>query len=253
MSEASIKSTNENKSRLRRALDWRIYLARQRALKLKVSSIKLFRALPEVKLQELVREAVEIEEPILDDICLPPYYWYKDHDDFHPIMQIVRSRQPRIVVELGTAHGNLTANICRQCPDATVYTVNAPADLQTGEFITFELSYQEIGRVYRNHGFGDRVVQIFKNTLDLDLGEYFKEPIVDLAIIDACHDTEYVVNDFLKVQPFVRKGGIALFHDTHPSLDEHLIGSYAACMKLRARGYDIRHIESTWWGVWERS
>ena len=76
------------------------------------------------------------------------------------------------------------------------------------------------------------------------------DPASALAVIDACHDTMYVVNDFEKVRPFMRPDGMIFLHDTHPSLAKHLHGSYLACMKLRQQGYDIRHLTNTWWGLW---
>src|SRR5205823_1006557 len=93
-------------------------------------------------------------------------------------------------------------------------------------------------------------VQIFENTLDLNLAEYMPLASVDLAIVDACHDTDYVVNDFLKVRPFVRAGGVVLLHDTHPSMAGHLAGSYTDCLLLRRQGFDIRQLTNTWWAVW---
>jgi hypothetical protein len=86
--------------------------------------------------------------------------------------------------------------------------------------------------------------------MQLDLAPYLAHSSVDLAIVDACHDCEYVINDFLKVVPYIRPGGMVLLHDTHPSLSLHLWGSYRACMVLRQRGFDICHIKDTWWGVW---
>ncbi len=210
-----------------------------------------FRRLPSVELAAIVPRAVEIEPPIMTDICLPPYHKFDDHDDYTPLMKIVKSLQPRVVLELGTAHGNATANICRQSPQTKIYTVNAPVEEQTGNLTTYDLTVEEIGRVYRQHGFGERVVQIFANTLHLDLSQYFTEPVIDLAIIDACHDTEYVINDFHKVKPFIKPGGMVLFHDTFQSpAPSHLDGSYRACLKLRREGYDIRHLEHTWWAMW---
>jgi hypothetical protein len=214
---------------------------------------KYFYGLPTLELNSLLSRDVEIEPPVLDDICLPPYFGPTTHDDFIPLMKIARSQQPRVVLELGTAHGNTVANICRQCPNARVYTVNAPAEEQTGTLVTYELRREEIGRVYRDQGFGGRVEQIFKNTLDLDLSEYFRQPIVDLAIIDACHDIDYVINDFIKVRPFISPRGRVLLHDTHPSMEEHLAGSYTACMLLRQKGYDLQHIKNTWWAIWENT
>ena len=207
--------------------------------------------LPTVKLEALAPGEVSIDAPILEDICLPPYLGPKDHDDYAPLMRIVKSRQPDVVLELGTAHGNSAANICKHAPRARVYTVNAPVEEQTGVVTTYDLTREEIGRVYRAHGFADRVVQIFENTLNLDLSRHLAGPVIDLAVIDACHDFEYVINDFTKVRPFVKPGGVVLFHDTAASpTPSHLDGSYRACLALREQGYDIRRIEGTWWGVW---
>jgi predicted O-methyltransferase YrrM len=214
--------------------------------------VRTFRPLPTILLDQIAPGPVDIVEPILERICLPPYLGATDHDDFSALMRIARAQRPRVIFEFGTAHGNSAANLCRQCPDARVYTVNAPAELQTGASITFELSASEIGRVYRDHGYGGRVTQILQNSLDLNLGDILPGPVVDLAIIDACHDFEYVINDFNKIHPFVSPAGIVLFHDTHPSMTKHLEGSYLACVSLRAHGIDVRHIDGTWWGIWKR-
>lgn len=215
-----------------------------------LKAMKSFWALPSVSLGDLVSPDIRLGDAILEKICLPPYFGPKGHDDYSPLLRIIKSAKPAVVLELGTAHGNTVANICRECTETRVYTVNAPAELQSGDCVSFALTPEEIGCVYRKHGFAGRVTQILENTLFLDLSQYLKEGKVDVAIIDACHDREYVINDFLKVEPFVRPGGVVLLHDTHPSLERHLKGGYAACMSLRRRGYDIRHLENTWWGVW---
>lgn len=222
---------------------------RRDVLRLDLWVMRLFNRLPRLEI-DLSSQPPQVQAPILEDICLPPHFGPTDHDDFLPLMHIAALLRPTTVVELGTAHGNTVANICRQCPDATVYTVNALTDQQSGTIVTYALTRDEIGRVYQAHGFGDRVVQIFENTLSLDLSRYLPGPVVDLAIIDACHDTDYVINDFLKVKPFIRPEGVVLLHDTHPSMKGHLAGSYIACMMLRRRGYDIRHIKNTWWALW---
>ena len=226
-------------------------LVRHERPRLSARFMHLFYGLPEIQLEELTGTAAQPSEPpILEHACLPPHFGPCDHDDLGPFLAVLTSHSPRLVLELGTAYGNLTANICRYCPDAAVYSVNALADQQTGQVTTYSLSPEDIGMVYRRYGYADRVVQIFSNTLSLNLGSYLEEAVVDLAIIDACHDTDYVLNDFHKVRKFMRPGGIVLLHDTHPSLYEHLVGSYLACMKLRQRGYDIRHLSNTWWAVW---
>lgn len=180
---------------------------------------------------------------------MPPFRGDK-HDDYTPFAAIAKTWQPERALEFGTAHGNLVANLCRVVPDVQVYTVSAPTEEQTGTRISVEFSREEIGYVYRKYGFEKQVVQILCNTLHLNLADHVAERSFDLAVIDACHDTPYVLNDFRKIAPFMRSGGIVLLHDTHPSLERHLVGSYLACMHLRRRGYDTRHVRGTWWGVW---
>lgn len=206
--------------------------------------------LPSVTLSSLVAHGPELAPPVLEDLCLPNHVEGPGHNDFVPLLRILRARQPRVVVELGTAHGNTTANICTQCPEATVHTVNALPEQISGDIITFALTRDEIGRVFRGRGYGTRVNQIYANTLDLELSVHVRAGSVDLAIIDACHDTPFVINDFHRVAPFMKPGGLMLLHDTHPSMEQHLLGSYRACMYLRKQGYDIRHLEGTWWAVW---
>jgi hypothetical protein len=210
--------------------------------------------LPEIDYEELTGQPPVslIDDAIRDGFCMPPLYLPEmaSHDDFSPLMGVVLARHPNIVLELGTAQGNTVANICRLLPEAHVFTVNAPVEEQTGVITTFELSRDEIGCVYRAYGYGDRVTQIFANTLHMDLSQYLVSSSVDLAIVDACHDTEYVLNDFGKIVSYVKPGGGVMFHDTHPSMEGHLLGSYRACVLLRRRGYDIRHLQNTWWAVW---
>jgi predicted O-methyltransferase YrrM len=207
--------------------------------------------LPTVSISHLATARDFRSEAITDGVGLPPLTVGK-HDDFSALMSIVSTLRPRTVVELGTAYGNTTANICRVCADTRVYTVNALPEQIGGRLTTYILSREEIGSVYRRYGFSDQVVQIYCDTMELDLSNHLPGPIVDLAIIDACHDTKYVINDFLKVAPFVRPEGMILLHDTHPCVREHLWGSYIGCMILKRRGYDIFHIANTWWGVWRK-
>ncbi len=208
--------------------------------------------LPSITLSDLVHDIRNAPNLILDDICLPPYFGPATVNDVQAFQQIVLWQAPTTVVEFGTAHGNTVANICSMCPSARVYTINAAPEQLSGKVVTFTLSRQDIGRVYRAHGFSDRVTQIFANTLSVNLQSYLRDQSVDLAIIDACHDTPFVINDFKKVEPYVRRGGIVMFHDTHPSRIDHLFGSYDACVCLRKLGYDILHLQDTWWGIWRK-
>lgn len=210
---------------------------------------------PEIDGEDLNGKAYSVEPVIFDDICLFPYKRDSDrdtatHDDYGSLMRVLDAIEPTTLIELGTAHGNTTANMCKRFIDLRVITVDAPKHLLTGDATTFALTEAEIGRVYRRHISSRQVIQLFQNTLDLELDEVLSPGSADVAIIDACHDTDYVINDFHKVRPFVRENGVILFHDTHPSMEGHLRGSFVACSQLRKSGFDIRHIRNTWWGIW---
>jgi predicted O-methyltransferase YrrM len=210
---------------------------------------------PEIDDKAISGKTYSVEPIIFDDICLFPYKRASDrdtatHDDYGTLMRVLDAVEPRILIELGTAHGNTTANLCKRFADLRVVTVDAPKNMLTGDATTFALTETEIGRVYRKHIRTNQVTQLFQNTLDLKFGAELSAGSADVAIIDACHDTDYVINDFYKVKPFVRENGVILFHDTHPSMEGHLRGSFVACSQLRKSGFDIRHIRNTWWGIW---
>jgi predicted O-methyltransferase YrrM len=192
----------------------------------------------------------QLSEPILEDICMAPFTSGLTHDDLGAVLRLAMTIRPRVICEIGTAHGNLTANLLCNCRDATVVTIDSPNELQTGRATTYHLNQGQIGRVYRKYGYQERVTQLFLNSLELDLTSYVNATGIDLAIIDACHDTDYVLNDFEKVRGFIRPGGVVLFHDTNPSQEGHLAGSYRACLLLRWRMFDVKWIQDTWWGYW---
>jgi len=208
--------------------------------------------LPEIEPDFLFRNRPRPHfKPITDDCYMPPYRG-SSHNDLEFLLTLGHQLDPAIVLELGTAYGNTVANLCLACTTARILTVNALPEQISGEHVTEVLAQEDIGRVYRDAGFAERVTQIFANTLDLALDEYSEPNSIDMAIIDACHDTDFVIHDFELVAPFVRPDGFVLLHDTHPSMERHLGSSYRACMALRREGYDIRHVRGTWWAVWKK-
>jgi hypothetical protein len=211
--------------------------------------MKIRYALPSIPISSFTGNAFPHVAVIEDGACMPPFCGGQ-HDDLSAVMGIAFAQQPKVIVELGTAYGNTAANLGRACPEARIFTVNALPEQITGKTVTYALSQDEIGKVYRRTGFSNKIVQIYSDTMKLDLSAYLSGAVIDLAIIDACHDPEYVVNDFFKVAGFMAPNGIVLLHDTHPSLRGHLWSSYVGCMQLRRQGYPIKHIAGTWWGVW---
>lgn len=214
--------------------------------------IRRFLALPPIEIDDLAPplEGGERDRFIQDHVNMPPR---PDcglfHDDLGTLIRILRAIRPSRILELGTGRGNATANLCL-FSEAQVFTVNALEEQISGKTVTFILSRKEIGQVYRDYGYENRVTQIYCDTLDFRPLDYVESGSVDLAVIDACHDTDYVMNDFRILLPTLSEGALVLFHDTHPSREDHLEQSYDACVRLRVQGFDVRYIRDTWWGIW---
>lgn len=206
--------------------------------------------LPRIRLRSLVPESFHLPVLITDGRNLPTTSVW-GHDDLEPVLQLTMALRAKVAIEFGTAYGNTAANLCLAGVERVI-TVNALPEQTSGVIRTFDLTENEIGWVYRKHGYKQQVTQLLCNTLDVNLRESIPESSADIAIVDACHDYDFVIHDFLKVAPFIRPGGIVLLHDTEPTEWEHLGSSYWACMHLRRSGYDIRHLEGTWWGIWQR-
>ena len=222
--------------------------------RIKWSVLSQVYALPQIDLDNVATAPkTELGEPILDDVCMPPFADGLLHDDLGAVLRVAKSLNATLICEIGTAYGNLTANLLRACPEAKIVTVNAPLELQSGTVVTYELTRAEIGRIYRKYGYEGQVVQLLVNSLHLDLQSHISPKSLDLAIIDGCHDRGFVLNDFMKLWPFVRPGGVILLHDTNPSQEGHLAGSYRACLTLRRKHFDVKWIANTWWAYWQRS
>ncbi|MGI6259089.1 MAG: class I SAM-dependent methyltransferase [Anaerolineaceae bacterium] len=205
--------------------------------------------LPEEDINNIIENYTEHVPSIMEEICIPPYHGDKGLLDYPILISIVKSMQPKIILELGTAHGNTVANICAES-NAKIYTVNALPQQIEGEVVTFNLSRETIGSVYIKNGYKDRVTQIYANTKDMDLLNYMEPKSVDLAFIDACHDFDFVINDFHKILPILSEDGVILFHDVHPSCNLHYAGSYFAGMYLRTKGFNVRYISGSSLGIW---
>jgi len=210
--------------------------------------------LPILDLEELAPDAQLIEPGFSDHLFLPPYHGPKDHNDIVPLLTLVKHFNPKTLLEVGTAYGATVANICA-ISDVKVYTINALPEQLEGTITTLSLTKDEVGCVFREKGFSDRVTQIYLNSWEMDLSQHLPDGIVDFAIIDGCHDTEFVINDFICIKPYLSQEAIVMFHDIGQSkLDpmySHLDEGYLACMYLRKIGFNVNKLNDTWWGIWQ--
>ena len=170
--------------------------------------------------QDFVRFMKWKEKPILIDEHIEERGLLTDINnrrriDAEIVSLICRNSRPNTCLEIGTARGISTARIAVNAPRAEVYTVNIPEEdyEEGGIFRTSKLGRQEIGSFYREKGI-ENITQIFANTAtwEPDIAN------VDFAMIDGCHDKEFVYTDTCKVKKILNKGAFMIWHDFNPEL-----------------------------------
>jgi predicted O-methyltransferase YrrM len=159
----------------------------------------------------------------------------------------------KIALEIGTGAGLTTTLMAENAPQATLYTVNIPPEeiAAGGVYTTFAPSRDQIGRAWRERKL-ENVVQILANTAtwEPDFGP------IDVALIDGCHDAEFVYGDTSKVLAHSRPGSLILWHDFHPALRSVYPWIASVCRGIerlyrerRLRG-PILHLQDSWVGLY---
>lgn len=75
-----------------------------------------------------------------------------------------------------------------------------------------------IGRLYRERGFGNRVNQVFCDSLEWDTAAY-PDSFFDTIMIDGGHGEGIVQSDTIKSLRLLRPGGIMIWHDYCPDAE----------------------------------
>lgn len=201
------------------------------------------------------RKAPLIDRPDVDDFNYVEDVNQRRLRDAESLAAVMRNAEPEVALEIGTSSGMGTVLMAVNAPSASIYTVNIPPEAlkagDGGKLTTNALSVDDIGRAYRERGL-DNVVQIFANTAtwEPEVGT------IDVAFIDGCHDTDFVINDTLKILPHMRPGGFILWHDFNPALASkfHWIGAVCEGVErlyrkgaLQGRSF---HLRDSWVGVY---
>jgi predicted O-methyltransferase YrrM len=204
------------------------------------------------------------KEPILDETQVHLYDHVLDVNqrrlrDAESIMTVCANigSENKTILEIGTASGITTASMAVNAPEAQVYTINIPpeeaAKGEGGRLITGAFSKDIIGSYYREKKIKN-ITQIYANTLSWkpDIG------MIDVAFIDGCHDYEFVINDTLKLLPYIKPNGFILWHDFNPDLALKYDWIGEVCMAvdwLQSNGYlpgEIYHIKDSWVGIYQK-
>ena len=168
---------------------------------------------------------------------------------------VMRNVNPKVALEIGTASGKATVLMSVNAPDPRIYTVNIPpeeiASGEGGKLTTVALEREKIGIAYRQRNLTN-ITQIFANTAkwEPDIGT------IDVAFIDGSHDTEFVINDTLKILRYMHSGSFIIWHDFNLSLVNNYNWINSVCLgveNLFAKGVlngRIFHIRDSWMGIY---
>lgn len=197
-------------------------------------------------------------DPLLKDPTILDFKHIEDVNqrrlrDAESLATVVRNANPTVCLDIGTGQGISAAIMAVNAPTATVYTVNIPPDefKQGGLLTTMKLERSEIGSYYRERNLKN-ITQIFANTAswEPDIG------CIDITFIDGSHDTNFVINDTLKVLEHMRPRSFILWHDFNLLLVHNYHWIKSVCLgveTLFSKGIlkeRVFHICDSWIGIY---
>ncbi len=175
-----------------------------------------------------------------------PFQQWKMEVDDQPIFRyLYRNFKPGRHLEFGTWQGTGVTYVIEEC-DATVWTINLfggekkadgsgayglyaherpaaeqwarqnnLAPLPGGGYRTDSIGF--IGRFYLEKEYGNRVCQVYSDSLKWDITNY-PDGFFDSVLIDGGHTKEIVANDTHKALKLLRPGGLIMWHDFCPDM-----------------------------------
>lgn len=175
--------------------------------------------------------------------------------DAEVLSTAMRNINGKAALEIGTSTGMATALMAYNAPLSKIYTINIPPEEiisgEGGKNTTIALEKEKIGYVFRQKGFTN-IEQIYANTLNW----IPNIETVDVAFIDGCHDTDFVVNDTIKCLKVMKPGSYILWHDFNPDLVENYNWIGDVCLgveKLYRMGVlknRTLHLKDSWIGIY---
>lgn len=131
------------------------------------------------------------------------------------LAQLVRSRSPQRIFEIGTFDGRTTLTLAANSPDsAVVHTLDLPSSMSSAfELAPHERKYVDKvasgARVHRSE-FAGKVRQLLGDSATFDFTPYPS----DFVFVDGSHAYEYVVSDSHKARAMIGDGpGTIVWHD----------------------------------------
>ena len=132
------------------------------------------------------------------------------------MLQVVKDKRPRTVVEIGTASGGTLYLLCRTAhPEAVIVSLDLPAGRFGGGYSAWKMP------LYRSFARKCQTVHLLLGDSHTDtcfqhLVQALAGKKIDFLFIDADHTYEGVKRDFELYSQLVAEGGLIGFHDIAP-------------------------------------
>jgi predicted O-methyltransferase YrrM len=168
-----------------------------------------------------------------------------------PLVSVLKRRKLRTIIEIGTLDGGTLWLWCQLAtPDALIVSVDLPADRFRGD-------WEAIKRL-RAYAQAEQSLQFIRtNSHHPDtraaVAEKLRGRAVDLLFIDGDHSYLGVKKDFEMYAPFVRRGGIVLFHDIlpHPKVPACAVDRLWNEIKVHFKHREfVEEDDERGWGQW---
>ncbi len=162
------------------------------------------------------------------------------------LMSLLRDRQPRLVVEIGTYNGATTKLIALNLPDAKVHTLDLPPDIDSEQLYQSKLPKDDF-HLIGNRRVGDAFLSdpaITNVTLHYgDSATWGFSPVqgLDFVFIDGSHTYQYIRNDTIRCAEAAAGRATFVWHDfdySHYDVVRYLT-------EMANAGLPVRHIEMT--------
>jgi predicted O-methyltransferase YrrM len=179
------------------------------------------------------------------ELSVMPVNWrslpktYLNFGELEIIVALIRSVQPRCVVEIGLAQGRTARALLNELPGIERYIgIDTFPEYRT----KLPGQWSERGNDPGHLALGDPRFELWlrpRGSLDVRPHDF---PVVDAVFIDGDHSREVVRRDSDLARDIVRPGGIIIWHDAgNESVEVRSVLDHDS-----AQGLDIRLVEGTW-------
>ena len=139
--------------------------------------------------------------------------------EFIQLAAMIQRQKPRAIMEIGTLRGGSLFALCRLAdPSATIISLDLPRGPFGGGYAWYQIP------LFRGFAGSDQALFLIRgNSHDPASEEKVRAALggkqLDVLFIDGDHTYDGVKRDFAMYSPFVKRGGLIIFHDIveHPA------------------------------------